>query len=73
MLVKVNDFQFPTDFVILYMKGDSKTPLIFGRPFLGISRDLINVKSGEFILRIQEKKVNLKVFEVMHSHNGNSH
>ncbi|XP_075524475.1 uncharacterized protein LOC142556862 [Primulina tabacum] len=34
VLVKVDKFIFPTDFVILDMEEDQETPLIFGRPFL---------------------------------------
>ncbi|XP_022040578.1 uncharacterized protein LOC110943130 [Helianthus annuus] len=34
MLVKIDKFVFPVDFVILDMDKDSKEPLIFGRPLL---------------------------------------
>ena len=34
VLVKVDKFIFPTDFVVLDMKEDSEIPLILGRPFV---------------------------------------
>ena len=34
VLVRVDKFVFPVDFVILDMEEDSKVPLILGRPFL---------------------------------------
>ncbi|XP_022042432.1 uncharacterized protein LOC110945102 [Helianthus annuus] len=37
MLVKIDKFVFPVDFVILDVDEDSKVPLILGRPFLNIA------------------------------------
>ncbi|XP_021995207.1 uncharacterized protein LOC110892347 [Helianthus annuus] len=37
MLVKVDKFVFPVDFIILDMDEDSEVPLILGRPFLAIA------------------------------------
>ncbi|XP_062103615.1 uncharacterized protein LOC133814703 [Humulus lupulus] len=34
VLVKVDKFIFPTDFIILDMEEDTKVPIILGRPFL---------------------------------------
>ncbi|XP_031271281.1 uncharacterized protein LOC116129694 [Pistacia vera] len=36
VLVKVDKFILPTDFVVLDMKEDKEIPLIFGRPFLAL-------------------------------------
>ncbi|XP_073136930.1 uncharacterized protein [Henckelia pumila] len=52
VLVKVNKFIFPAEFVILDMDEDEETPLIFGRPFLATSRALIDVNKGELTLRV---------------------
>ncbi|XP_075499257.1 uncharacterized protein LOC142537643 [Primulina tabacum] len=46
VLVKVDKFIFPADFVILDMKEDHDAPLIFGRPFLATGRALIDVYKG---------------------------
>lgn len=71
VLVKVDDFLFPTDFFILDMKEDVKIHLLLGIPLLETSITLIDVELGELVLRIQEKSVSSKVFEAMNSHNGN--
>ncbi|XP_073129389.1 uncharacterized protein [Henckelia pumila] len=52
VLVKVDKFIFPADFVILDMDEDEETPLIFGRPFLATARALIDVHKGELTLRV---------------------
>ncbi|XP_050888882.1 uncharacterized protein LOC127094054 [Lathyrus oleraceus] len=38
VLVKIDKFVFPVDFVILEMPGDEEIPLILGRPFLETGR-----------------------------------
>ncbi|GJX24335.1 reverse transcriptase domain-containing protein [Tanacetum coccineum] len=44
MLVEVDKFTFPVDFVILDMEEDSKVPLILGRSFLHTADAVIRVK-----------------------------
>ncbi|PIN25658.1 hypothetical protein CDL12_01597 [Handroanthus impetiginosus] len=51
VLVKVDKFIFPTDFVILDMEVDSEIPIILGRPFLATGRTLIDVQKGELTMR----------------------
>ncbi|XP_047943457.1 uncharacterized protein LOC125190249 [Salvia hispanica] len=43
ILVQVNNFIFPVDFVVLYMEEDRNVPLILGRPFLTIGKAMIDV------------------------------
>ncbi|XP_071728273.1 uncharacterized protein [Rutidosis leptorrhynchoides] len=38
ILVRVDKFAFPVDFVIMDIEEDSKVPLIFGRPFLDTAK-----------------------------------
>ncbi|XP_073046073.1 uncharacterized protein [Primulina eburnea] len=52
VLVKVDKFIFPADFVILDMEEDQDAPLIFGRPFLATGKALIDVHKGELTLRV---------------------
>ncbi|XP_073038111.1 uncharacterized protein [Primulina eburnea] len=53
ILVKVDKFIFPADFVILDMEEDQDAPLIFGRPFLATGKALIeDVHKGELTLRV---------------------
>ena len=43
VLIKVDKFIFPTDFVVLDMEEDHDIPIILGRPFLATDRALIDV------------------------------
>ncbi|XP_022035144.1 uncharacterized protein LOC110937011 [Helianthus annuus] len=64
LLVKVDKFVFPADFVILDMEADENVPLILGRPFLNTAKALIDVFLGTITLRAGEESV---VFKVMNS------
>ena len=44
VLVKVDKFIFPVDFIVLDMEEDHEVPLILGRPFLVIGRAMIDVQ-----------------------------
>ncbi|GJV32537.1 reverse transcriptase domain-containing protein [Tanacetum coccineum] len=47
IFVKVGNFHFPTDFVVVDFEADPRVPLILGRSFLRTSRALIDVYEGE--------------------------
>ena len=55
VLVKVDKFIFPTDFIVLDMIEDREIPIILGRPFLATGRTLIDVQEGKLILRVQDE------------------
>ena len=57
VLVKVDKFIFPVDFVVLDFEEDSKCPLILGRPFLNTGRAIIDVHEGKITLRVGEESV----------------
>ncbi|KAK1430086.1 hypothetical protein QVD17_12590 [Tagetes erecta] len=61
MLVKVDKFVFPVDFVILDMDEDSKVPLILGRPFLATARALIDVFDGKLTLRVDDDAITFDI------------
>ena len=62
VLVKVDKFIFPTDFIALDMEEDKEICIILGRPFLAIRRALIDVQKGELRLRVQDEEVIFSVF-----------
>jgi hypothetical protein len=64
MLVKIDKFVFPVDFVILDMDEDKNVPLILGRPFLATSRALIDVCDSKLTLRVDDEQV---VFDIKDS------
>ncbi|GJY83178.1 reverse transcriptase domain-containing protein [Tanacetum coccineum] len=47
VLIKVDKFALPIDFVILYMPEDSRVPIILGRPFLATARAMIDTAPTE--------------------------
>ena len=63
VLVKVDKFIFPVDFVVLNMEEDQQVPLILGRPFLATTRALIDVHKGNLILRINDEQVTFHVYK----------
>ena len=63
VLVKVDKFIFPVDFVVLDMEEDKNIPIILGRPFLATGRALIDVQKGELSLRVQEEEVTFNIFK----------
>lgn len=52
VLVIIDMFYFPMDFIILDMDGDNVVPLIFGRPFLAISYSLTDVQGGRLTFKV---------------------
>ena len=63
VLIKVDKFIFLVDFVVLDMEEDENVPLILGRPFLAITRALIDVESRELTLRVGDDKVQLSIYQ----------
>nr|XP_017227786.1 PREDICTED: uncharacterized protein LOC108203384 [Daucus carota subsp. sativus] len=45
VLVKVDKFIFPADFIVLDYEADREVPIILGRPFLATGRTLIDVQN----------------------------
>ncbi|KAK4724144.1 hypothetical protein R3W88_026923 [Solanum pinnatisectum] len=47
VLVKVESFIFPIDFVILDCEVDFEVPIILGRPFLATGCTLVDMEKGQ--------------------------
>ncbi|XP_075475877.1 LOW QUALITY PROTEIN: uncharacterized protein LOC142514366 [Primulina tabacum] len=65
VLVKVDKFIFPADFVILDMEEDLEMPLILGRPVLATGKALIDVEEGKLRLRVGEEEIIFDVFNTL--------
>ena len=56
VLVQVDKFYYPVDFVVLYTdlvaKGTNYIPIILGRPFLATSNDIINCRNESCSLHL---------------------
>ncbi|KAL4291879.1 hypothetical protein GQ457_14G012800 [Hibiscus cannabinus] len=51
ILVRVDKFIFPVDFLILDCEADENVPIILGRPFLATERVLLDFENDELVLR----------------------
>ncbi|GJV80401.1 DNA-directed DNA polymerase [Tanacetum coccineum] len=61
VLIKVDKFVIPIDFVILDMLEDSRVSIILGRPFLATARAMIDVFNKKITLRVGDDEV---IFDV---------
>ncbi|GJZ59294.1 reverse transcriptase domain-containing protein [Tanacetum coccineum] len=61
IFVKVGNFHFPTDFVVVDFEANPRVPLILGRSFLRTSRALIDVYKGELVLRDGNEQITFHV------------
>ncbi|GJT03499.1 reverse transcriptase domain-containing protein [Tanacetum coccineum] len=61
IFVKVGNFHFPTDFVVVDFEADPRVPLILGRSFLRTSRALNDVYERELVLRDGNEQITFHV------------
>ncbi|XP_070030090.1 uncharacterized protein [Nicotiana sylvestris] len=64
VLVRVEKFILPANFVILDIEVDYEVPIILGRPFLATGKALVDMEVGELTFRVGDEKV---VFHVCKS------
>ncbi|XP_062100458.1 uncharacterized protein LOC133806364 [Humulus lupulus] len=50
VLVRVEKFIFPADFIVLDYEADIEVPINLGRPFIATGRTLIDVEKGELTM-----------------------
>ncbi|KAK6121997.1 hypothetical protein DH2020_044259 [Rehmannia glutinosa] len=70
ILVKVDKFIFPVDFLVLDMEEDKDVPLILGRPFLATGKALIDVQKGQLTLRVNDEHVLFTIYKALQFHDG---
>ncbi|GJU94277.1 reverse transcriptase domain-containing protein [Tanacetum coccineum] len=61
LLVKIDKFIFPVDFVVLETDEDKTILIILGRPFLATARAIINVHDGKLSLRVGNEIVTFNI------------
>ncbi|GJZ82094.1 DNA-directed DNA polymerase [Tanacetum coccineum] len=61
VLIKVDKFILPNDFVILDMWEDSRIPIILARPFLATARAMIDVFNKKITLRVGDDEVTFDI------------
>ncbi|XP_062086531.1 uncharacterized protein LOC133792640, partial [Humulus lupulus] len=71
VLIKVDKFYFPVDFIVLDTQpvenAHAQIPIILGRPFLATSNAIINCRNGVLKLSFGNMTVELNVFNVAKS------
>ena len=65
VLVKVESFIFPADFVILDCEVDFEVPFILGRPFLATGRALDVMEKGKMKFRLNNEEVTFNICRPM--------
>jgi hypothetical protein len=68
VLVKVNQFILPADFIVLDMKESPMPlplPIILGRPFMRTVDTKICVKNGTVSMKVNGEKIEFKVFDAL--------
>ena len=68
VLIKVDKFYFPVDFIVLDMEPiqviGSEIPMILGRPFLATANSLINCRMGVMKISFGNMTVELNIFQI---------
>jgi len=65
VLVKVDKFIFPADFVVMDIEEDFELPLILGRTFMNMAKILVNVHDGQIKLQVNDEDITFNVLESM--------
>ncbi|XP_022973352.1 uncharacterized protein LOC111471913 [Cucurbita maxima] len=65
ILIQVDKFIFPTDFIILDYEADHDVQIILGRPFLNIGRTLVDVYKGTITSRMGDQKFEFNINDSM--------
>ena len=72
VLVKVDKFYYPVDFVVLdtepVAEGTNHVPIILGRPFLATSNAIINCRNGVMQLTFGNMTLELNIFHLSNKH-----
>jgi hypothetical protein len=68
VLIKVDKFYYPVDFIVLdtelAVNIELQVPIILGRPFLATANALINCRTGVMKLSFGNKTVELNIFDI---------
>ena len=72
VLVKVDKFYYPVDFVVIdtepIASGPNHVPIILGRPFLSTGNAIINCRNGVMQLTFGNMTLELNIFHLSHKH-----
>ena len=61
VLVRVDNFVFPSDFILVKIEENKEAPLILGKPFLVMGRDMLDLHERKLMLRMGEETVTFEM------------
>ncbi|XP_070035618.1 uncharacterized protein [Nicotiana tomentosiformis] len=61
VLVRVDKFVFPVDFIVVNMVENKEVPLILGKPFLAMGRAILDIHDRKLMLRVGEETVTFEM------------
>ncbi|XP_071709118.1 uncharacterized protein [Rutidosis leptorrhynchoides] len=70
VVVKVEDFHYPVDFVVMDIESrnrDAQPTIILGRPFLATINAHINCRTGAMDISIGNRKMRINIFNSLHA------
>lgn len=65
VLVKVDNFLFPIDFVAMDIEDEDDVSLILGRPFMKIAQMMIDIDDGLMKVCVRDEEVSFNLIETM--------
>ncbi|XP_070018784.1 uncharacterized protein [Nicotiana sylvestris] len=65
VLVRVEKFILPANFIVLDYEADEEVPVILGRPFLATGGAIIDAREGKLKMRFDEKEVTFNVYKAL--------
>ena len=63
--IKVRQFTFPANFVIMDIEEDVEIPLILGRSFMLTTNCVVDMGKGNLEMSVDDQKVTFNLFEAM--------
>ncbi|XP_022143639.1 uncharacterized protein LOC111013500 [Momordica charantia] len=64
VLVKVDKFIFPADFIILDYEADLEVSIILERPCFAIRHTILNVRKGNITMKVNDEQITFNVLDV---------
>ncbi|XP_070057875.1 uncharacterized protein [Nicotiana tomentosiformis] len=61
VLVWVDNFVFPIDFIVVNMEDNKEVPIILGRPFLAMGRAILDIHDRKLMLEMGEETVTFEM------------
>ncbi|XP_070040946.1 uncharacterized protein [Nicotiana tomentosiformis] len=61
VLVRVDKFIFPIDFIVVKTEENKEVPLILGRPFIATGREILDIHDRKLMLRMGEETVTFEM------------